>query len=80
MKQKTENYQLHIDGDRQYLTFPKLDEFRELRHAFTTRHGGVSSGFVSTWNLGEPDFDTEDRKSTRLNSSHRHTSRMPSSA
>ena len=26
------------------------------------------------------DIDEEDRKSTRLNSSHRHTSRMPSSA
>ena len=25
-------------------------------------------------------FDMQDRKSTRLNSSHRHTSRMPSSA
>jgi len=60
MKQKTENYQLHIDGDRQYLTFPRLDELRELRHAFTTRHGGVSSGFVSTWNFGEPDFDSEE--------------------
>ena len=30
--------------------------------------------------VGEPDFKTPDRKSTRLNSSHRHTSRMPSSA
>ncbi len=60
MKQKTENYHLHIDGDRQYLTFPRLDEFRDLRHAFTTRHGGVSSGFVSTWNFGEPDFDSEE--------------------
>ena len=28
----------------------------------------------------QPDLMTLDRKSTRLNSSHRHTSRMPSSA
>ena len=27
-----------------------------------------------------PEFEKSDRKSTRLNSSHRHTSRMPSSA
>ena len=30
--------------------------------------------------LKELGLDSEDRKSTRLNSSHRHTSRMPSSA
>ena len=29
---------------------------------------------------GEIQYKGEDRKSTRLNSSHRHTSRMPSSA
>ena len=60
MKQKTDNYNLHTMGERQYLTFPKLDEFSELRHAFTTRHGGVSSGCVATWNFGERQFDSEE--------------------
>ena len=30
--------------------------------------------------VGKEEFEKADRKSTRLNSSHRHTSRMPSSA
>ena len=38
----------------------------------------VDSGAVATWAL--PQGLLVDRKSTRLNSSHRHTSRMPSSA
>ena len=36
------------------------------------RRAGVSTGIISHY--------FRDRKSTRLNSSHRHTSRMPSSA
>ena len=60
MDRKNDNYILHIDGERQYLTFPKLDSYKELRHAFTTRHGGVSSGCVSTWNFGERQFDSEE--------------------
>lgn len=60
MENRTDNYQLHIDGERQYLTFPRLDSFRELKHVFTTRHGGVSSGVVSTWNFGERQFDSEE--------------------
>ena len=60
MDRKNDNYILHIDGERQYLTFPKLDSYKELRHAFTTRHGGVSSGCVSTWNCGERKLDSEE--------------------
>ncbi len=60
MDQKNDNYILHIDGERQYLTFPKLDSYKELRHVFTTRHGGVSSGCVSTWNFGERKLDSEE--------------------
>ena len=50
--------------------------------------GGVGKSFVTSvlavqlaragYKVGV--MDAEDRKSTRLNSSHRHTSRMPSSA
>ena len=32
------------------------------------------------WPSSAIEFDEQDRKSTRLNSSHRNTSRMPSSA
>ena len=41
-----------------------------------------SLAFVDYWTIIDDKTDecTGDRKSTRLNSSHRHTSRMPSSA
>ncbi len=35
-----------------FLTFPALDEIPWLRHAFSTRLGGVSSGAVQSMNLG----------------------------
>lgn len=53
-----EHYRLHREGDRQYLTFPRLDEYENLRHLFTTRHGGVSEGCVGTWNFGARELDT----------------------
>lgn len=55
-----DNYTLHINGDRRYLTFPGLDEYPELLHLFTTRHGGVSTGCVSSWNFGEQSLDTDE--------------------
>lgn len=53
-----ERYRLHTEDGRQYLTFPRLDEYKELRHLFTTRHGGVSEGCVGTWNFGARELDT----------------------
>ena len=41
--------------------------------------GRLVSVFAACYAVGTP-LLTADRKSTRLNSSHRHTSRMPSSA
>ena len=45
-------------------------------------NGRVVKGvnFVNLRDAGDPVEIAADRKSTRLNSSHRHTSRMPSSA
>jgi succinyl-CoA synthetase alpha subunit len=50
--------------------------------AYGTRMvGGVTPGKGGQTHLGLPVFNTvKDRKSTRLNSSHRYISRMPSSA
>ena len=58
IKEKTENYQLHREGERQYLTFLQLDKYKELNHLFTTRHGGVSEGHCASWNFGERHLDT----------------------
>ncbi len=60
IREKTENYRLHRKGERQYLTFPQLDDYEELRHLFTTRHGGVSQGHCATWNFGERHLDTDE--------------------
>ena len=38
-------------GDVEYLTFPLLEQTGMVRHLFTTRAGGVSSGIYSTMNL-----------------------------
>ena len=64
----------------------KADIARELiQHALEVNHDGVISVQVMTEfaNVMKTRFNaaaTEDRKSTRLNSSHPTTSRMPSSA
>ena len=43
---------IHQQDGVTYLTFPALDEIPWLRHAFSTRLGGVSSGHVGSLNLG----------------------------
>ena len=60
MLDSTKDHTLHIDGDRVWLTFPKLDGYDELRHLFTTRHGGVSTGYLATWNFGVLENDKEE--------------------
>lgn len=60
IREKTKTYQLHRAGEQQYLTFHRLDQYEELRHLFTTRHGGVSSGCCDSWNFGEKHLDTEE--------------------
>ncbi|MGN0659686.1 MAG: peptidoglycan editing factor PgeF [Emergencia sp.] len=60
MRDYTQNYHLHSDGERQYLTFPRLEQYKELRHLFTTRRGGVSTGCCASWNFGARTLDTEE--------------------
>ena len=48
---KTNNLILVKKGDLQYIKFPKLSACGAVRHAFSTRHGGVSVGEFSSMNL-----------------------------
>ena len=38
-------------GELQYIQFPKLENVGCVRHVFSTRHGGVSTGDAATMNL-----------------------------
>lgn len=42
---------VHNVSGLSYLTFPSFDETGVVRHLFSTRHGGVSSGFLGAMNL-----------------------------
>ncbi len=55
-----ENYSLHQQGEVKWLTFPELDVYPELIHAFTTRHGGVSTGEKTSLNFGKGPDETWD--------------------
>lgn len=46
-----ENMNLHEKQGVPFLTFPALEEYPYLLHAFSTRQGGVSQGEFSTMNL-----------------------------
>lgn len=43
------NFTVHSNGSLEYLT---CDAFAGVRHCFTTRHGGVSTGELASLNLG----------------------------
>ena len=55
-----ENYRLHQQGEVKWVTFPELDAYPELIHAFTTRHGGVSTGEKTSLNFGKGPDETWD--------------------
>lgn len=55
-----ENYRLHQEGEVKWVTFPELDAYPELVHAFTTRHGGVSTGEKTSLNFGKGPDETWD--------------------
>ncbi len=60
MDMKNEKYIIHQRGDVKWLTFPELDAYPELVHAFTTRYSGVSTGEKSSWNFGKGPDETWD--------------------
>lgn len=43
---------INTKGNLKYITFKNLEETRLVRHAFTTKLGGVSEGFYSSMNMG----------------------------
>lgn len=50
---REDNYRLHVRNGVKWLTFPDFEEYPELIHAFTTRHGGVSTGEKTSLNFGK---------------------------
>ena len=69
-------YVLICDGEARRLAQPKKKQVKHLSALPLTipvEGKGASGGPIA-------DSDIRDRKSTRLNSSHKHRSRMPSSA
>ena len=48
---KTHNLTLIKDGTLEFIQFPKLSASGCVKHAFSTRHGGVSEGDFSTMNM-----------------------------
>ena len=59
MKFSSKTMNLNIKNQVAYLTFKKLEEFKFIRHAFSTRLGGVSSGNFATLNLSKKIDDEE---------------------
>ena len=39
-------------GDVELITFDNLTQTGMVKHGFTTRHGGVSTGYYGTMNMG----------------------------
>jgi len=51
-KMHSNSMKINKVGEFVYLTFPSFEQFEEIRHGFTTRHGGVSTGCLESMNLG----------------------------
>ena len=58
---KTDIHKVNREGSLCFITFPIFEKFPEVRHAFTTRHGGVSEGYFGKMNLS---FNTGDERDT----------------
>ena len=58
---KTNIHKVNPNGSLCFITFPIFEKYPELRHAFTTRHGGVSEGYFGKMNLS---FNTGDNRDT----------------
>ena len=47
----SENLKITVSGDLTYIQFPKLLKEKGVKHVFSTRHGGVSTGDCASMNL-----------------------------
>ncbi len=66
---KSSNLKINRKGDLVYITFPRLEGCGAVRHIFSTRCGGVSSGQYSTMNTsfsGGDDFGSVEENYKRL--------------
>ena len=50
-KLKSTNLEILNDNNLQYIQFPKLNACKTVKHIFSTRHGGVSTGECYSMNL-----------------------------
>jgi len=67
-KLKSNNLDIIIKGDLQYIQFPKLNACGAVRHTFSTRYGGVSEGECATMNLS---FNRNDSRENVLENYNR---------
>lgn len=67
MREMRQSFRKHSKSGLVYLTVPALARYKSVRHAFTTRPGGVSSGVFAELNLGiftadQPEHIIENRR------------------
>ena len=60
---KSQNLTLVKKGNLEYIQFPKLTDCGKVKHAFSTRNGGVSEGDFATMNLS---FNRGDKRESVL--------------
>lgn len=48
---KSKNLKITVAGNLTYIQFPKLLKAKGVKHVFSTRHGGVSTGDCASMNL-----------------------------
>ena len=59
MSLHSEKLNIHQNGELTYITFPLFDRFG-IKHAFTTRKGGVSKGMYASFNTGFNNGDSRE--------------------
>ena len=71
IKMKSNTVNIVENGELLYIPFPKLEKCGVVKHAFTTKMGGVSEGYFSSMNMsfnkGEPREKTEENYRRILN-------------
>ncbi|HEX3039120.1 MAG TPA: peptidoglycan editing factor PgeF [Caproiciproducens sp.] len=66
MNYDSKNMNFHINSEVAYLTFPSLEGFSFIRHAFSTRIGGVSKNEYASMNLNFGRGDSDENVTENL--------------